>query len=80
MSNNLINNYFYLTTIKHKLRSRRMRSLREKFSKKRIFVAKPEIKQNNDKVIITVFAFNREKQFLLKKLFFYDRRRYFLNL
>lgn len=37
-------------------------------SLKRIFISKPEIKHNSNKVIITVYTLNKEKLYLLKKL------------
>lgn len=80
MAMNLIKSYFYLSNVKTSPRSKRMRSLYRKLTTKRLFVSKPELKQTSDKVIVTIFTFNREKTFLLKKLFFFNRRRRFLNL
>jgi hypothetical protein len=75
MATRLIKSYFYFSHSKTSARSRRMRSLRRKYTSKRLFASKPEIKQTNDKVIVTVYTFNREKNYLLKKLFFHDRRK-----
>lgn len=74
MTNDLIKCYFYLSNNKKLARSRRMRALIRKKTQRKIFVSKPEIKQTNDKAIVTVYTYNREKQNLLRKIF-YDQRR-----
>lgn len=66
----LIKGYFSLSMEKTIARSKRMRSLIRKSTAKKLFISSPEIKQTNDKVIITVYTFDREKQFLLRKLYF----------
>lgn len=80
MTDRLIKSYFYLSNLKARPRSRRMRSLYRKYTTKKIFVSRPTIKQTNDKVIVTLFTYNREKLFLLKKLYYYDRRLTYLDL
>ena len=55
------------------IRSKRMRDLIRKSSTRKIFASKPDIKQTNDKAIITVFTFDRENFYLRKKLFFLAR-------
>lgn len=79
MTDKLIKSYFYFSKLKSRPRSKRMRSLRKKFTTTKIFVSRSEIKQTNDKVIVTLFTYNREKQFLLKKLFHYNRRLRYLD-
>ena len=70
MTKKLVKSYFNLTVDKTIARSKRMRSLIRKSTVKKLFVSSPEIKQTNDKVIITVYTFDRERQFLLRKLYF----------
>lgn len=68
--NELINAHFNLDryTYKNKINvSKRMRDLRKRYSTKRIFVSKPEIKQANNKTSITVYAYNRQKHLIAKK-------------
>jgi len=73
MANKTIKSYFSLTNNKKLARSKRMRNLIRRSTVKRLFVSRPEIKQTSDKVNITVYTFNREKQFLLRKMYFYNR-------
>ena len=73
MASKTIKSYFSLTNNKKLARSERMRNLIRRRTVKRLFVSKPEIKQTSDKVNITVYTFNREKQFFLRKMYFYDR-------
>ena len=73
MATKTIKSYFSLTNNKKLARSERMRNLIRRRTVKRLFVSKPEIKQTSDKVNITVYTFNREKQFFLRKIYFYDR-------
>jgi len=73
MASKTIKSYFNLTNNKKLARSKRMRNLIRRRTVKRLFASKPEIKQTNQKVNITVYTFNREKQFFLRKMYFYDR-------
>ena len=66
----LVKSYFNLHTEKAIARSKRMRSLIRKSTTKKLFVSRPEIKQTNDKVLLTLYTFDREKQFLFRKLYF----------
>ena len=68
-----IKSYFNLTNNRKLARSFRMRNLIRRTTSKRIFTSKPEIKQTSNKVNITVYTFNREGQFLLRKLYFYKK-------
>lgn len=76
MATKTIKSYFSLTNNKKLARSERMRNLIRRRTVKRLFVSKPEIKQTSDKVNITVYTFNRERQFFLRKIYFYDRNMY----
>jgi len=73
MANKLIKSYFTSSNNKKLARSKRMRNLIRRNTVKRLFVSKAEIKQTSDKVNITVYTFNREKQFYLRKIYFYNR-------
>ena len=71
--NSLIQNYFSLN-IRNKRRSRRSRRVRilaRRSSTKQFYISKAEVKQNNDKSIVTVYTFDRENQVRIRKLFFY---------
>ena len=73
VANRTIRSYFNLTNNRKLARSYRMRNLIRRSTSKRIYTSKPEIKQTSDKVNITVYTFNREGQFLLRKLYFYNK-------
>jgi len=73
MANKTIKSYFSLSNNKKLARSKRMRTLIRRSTVKRLFVSRPEIKQTSDKVNITVYTFDREKQFFLRKMYFYNR-------
>ena len=73
MAGKMIKGYFNLSNSKKIARSKRMRTLIRRSKTKRLFVSKPEIKQTSDKVMITVYTFDREKQFYVRKLYFYNK-------
>lgn len=73
MANKTIKSYFNLTNNKKLARSERMRNLIRRRTVRKLFVSRPEIKQTSDKVNITVYTFNRERQFFLRKMYFYNR-------
>jgi len=73
MADKTIKSYFNLSNNKKLARSKRMRNLIRRSTVKRLFVSRPEIKQTSDKVNLTVYTFNRDKQFLLRKMYFYNR-------
>lgn len=79
LTDKLIRYHFNIDDLRHTARSRRMRSLIIRSSSKRIFIAKPEIKQTSDKTIITIYAFDRQKQSLIRNLYFFNRNRYIRN-
>lgn len=54
-------------------KSKRMRDLLRSSSTRQLFVSKPEVKQNNDKAIVTVYTHDREKMSYLKKLILLNR-------
>src|SRR6201991_2015336 len=65
-----IRNYFYLYNkkIENKLRRKKMYNRRKKLSVNRIFLSKGEFKHTNNKVIITLYVFNKQKSNYLLKL------------
>lgn len=63
---NYFNLYFNNRFIKHKLKSTNYKNNRLSINK--IFISKGEIKHTNSKAIITIYAYNREKIALLKKI------------
>ena len=73
MAGKMIKGYFNLSNRKKIARSKRMRTLIRRSTVKRLFVSRPEIKQSADKVMITVYTFDREKQFYIRKLYFYNK-------
>lgn len=75
LANNLIKGYFNLVPLTSKnTRSRRMRNLFSRLYTKRIFVTRGEVKQTNDKAIVTAYTFNREKNlFMIKYIFLMNR-------
>ena len=71
LANNVIKSYFNLANSpKITTKSKRMRDLLRRSSTKKIFVSKTHIKQTSDKVIITVYTFDRESHHFKRKLFF----------
>lgn len=71
MVKKLIKNYFnFVTKPKVVTKSARMRTFIRRTSTKGVFASKPEIKQTNDRAIITVYVFNRQKQIYKKKLLY----------
>ena len=80
MAGKMIKSYFNLNNNKKIARSKRMRTLIRRSTVKRLFVSKPEIKQSAEKVNITVYTFDREKQFYIRKLYFYNKSLNLYNL
>lgn len=80
LTNDLIKSYFSLNDKNSIARSKRMRGLIRRSSSKRIFIGKPEIKQTNDKTVITLYIFDRDKQSVIRNLYFYNRKSYLYNL
>jgi len=65
-----IRDYFYLYNIKaeRKIRRKKIYNRRRKLSINRIFLSKGEFKHTNNKVIITLYVFNKQKNNYLQKL------------
>lgn len=73
IAGNLIKSYFNLVPTPNVSKSKRMRDWLRRSSTKQLFISKPEIKQNNDKAVITIYTFDREKLFYLKKMFILNK-------
>lgn len=74
IASDLIKGYFNLVPKPIKTtRSKRRRDFLRRTSTKQLFVSKPEIKQNNNKAIITVYTHDREKVSYLKKLYLLNK-------
>jgi hypothetical protein len=65
-----IRNYFYLYNkkIEDKLRRKKIYNRQRKLSINRIFLSKGEFKHTNNKVIITLYIYNKQKNNYLQKL------------
>jgi len=68
--NKLIKSYFNLYNLKleHKIRSSRLLRRLRKLSSNKIYVSNGEFKHTNNKVVITLYLFNRQKFNLDKKI------------
>ncbi len=72
--NNIIKSYFNLAPVSKKnTKSKRMRTLIRRSSTKKLFVSKAEIKQTNDKIIVTIYTVNRIKDFYIKKIYLINK-------
>lgn len=71
---NLMKTYFSMVpVVTNSVKSKRMRDLMKKNTVKQLFLSNPTIKQTSDKVIITAFSADKEKNTYLKKLFLLNR-------
>lgn len=67
--NNLLKIYFNFSKIKFKSRRRRNKIKKiTSISCKRIYTSTPEIKHTNDKIIFTIYTYNKKRIVLLKRL------------
>ena len=66
--NRLIKSYFSLTPLFKGKKSKRVQIRFRRLSLNRILVSKAEMKHTNNKVIITVYLYNKNKKFLIYKL------------
>ncbi len=66
----LIKSYFniYSRKLEKKIRSRRLRMRVRRLSTNRILISKPDIKHTNDKAIVNVYVYNRQKKYYLNKI------------
>ena len=68
--NKLIKSYFNLYNLKleRKIRSNRLLGRLRKLSSNKIYVSNGEFKHTNNKVVITIYLFNRQKFNIDKKI------------
>lgn len=69
MITELIKNYFNLIMYQKTRKSKRMRDLIRRSTTKQIYISKTEIKQTNEKAIVTIYVFDREKQYIARRMF-----------
>lgn len=68
MTNKIIRSYFSLSPLYKNKKSKRVEIRFKRLSLNKILLGKSEIKHTNDKVIITLYVYNRNKKFLIQKL------------
>ena len=66
----LVKSYFnfYSRKLEKKVKSRRLRIRARRLSTNRILVSRAELKHTNDKVIVTIYVYNRQKKYYLNKI------------
>jgi len=64
----LIKSYFNFYFSKNMLKSKRIAMRFRRLAMKKIFVSKAEVKHTSNKVIITLYVYNEEKRFLLRRI------------
>ena len=66
----IIRNYFNMYSLKleRKIKSPRIRRWKRRFSTRRILVSRAELKHTSDKVIVTLYIYDRQKLYFLKKI------------
>ena len=66
----LMKSYFnlYSHKLEKKIKSRRLRIRVRRLSTNRILISKPELKHTNDKVIITLYVYNRQNKYQINKI------------
>ena len=66
----LIKSYFnlYSRKLEKKIKSRRLRMRVRRLSTNRILVSRAELKHTNEKVVITIYVYNRQKKYYLNKI------------
>lgn len=67
---NLIRSYFnmYGRFLEKRIKAPRIRTWKRRLSSRKIWVSKAELKHTSDKVIITLYIFNRQSTYYLRKL------------
>ena len=70
VTHKLVKSYFnfYSRKLEKKIKSRRLRIRGRRLSTNRILISRPELKHTNDKVIVTVYVYNRQKKYYFNKL------------
>lgn len=71
LTSRFVRNFLRLFTLPNKAaKSKRMRSYIRRSSTKNAYISKSEIKQTGEKAIVTVYIFDRHRQFFARKLFY----------
>ena len=67
----LVKSYFnfYSRKLEKKIKSRRLRIRGRRLSTNRILISRAELKHTNDKVIVTIYVYNRQKKYYFNKIF-----------
>lgn len=73
----LVKSYFnfYSLKLEKKIKSPRLRRWRRRFSTNRILISKAELKHTNDKVVVTIYVYNRQKKYYFNKLISIAKRK-----
>ena len=66
----LVKSYFnlYSRKLEKKIKSRRLRIRGRRLSTNRILTSRAELKHTNDKVIVTIYVYNRQKKYFFNKI------------
>ena len=66
----LVKSYFnfYSRKLEKKIRSRRLRIRGRRLSTNRILISRAELKHTNDKVVVTIYVYNRQKEYYFNKI------------
>lgn len=66
----LVKSYFnlYSRKLEKKIKSRRLRTRGRRLSTNRILISRAELKHTNDKVIVTIYVYNRQKKYYFNKI------------
>ena len=66
----LVKSYFnfYSRKLEKKIKSRRLRIRGRRLSTNRILISRAELKHTNDKVVITIYVYNRQKEYYFNKI------------
>ena len=66
----LVKSYFnlYSRKLEKKIKSRRMRIRGRKLSTNRILISRAELKHTSDKVVVTIYVYNRQKEYYFNKI------------
>ena len=59
---------FYSRKLEKKTKSPRMRIKARRLSTNRVLISKAELKHTNDKVVVTIYVYNRQKKYYLNKI------------
>nr|YP_009512492.1 ribosomal protein S3 [Pseudevernia consocians]AXJ91928.1 ribosomal protein S3 [Pseudevernia consocians] len=66
----LVKSYFnfYSRKLEKKIKSRRLRVRGRRLSTNRILISRAELKHTNDKVVVTIYVYNRQKKYYFNKI------------